>query len=218
MNNKSAITILQLCFIRFRLRSAIETLGIPVFLGGMSRGLLGRNNPINMRQARKEALKEADVVILGGSVADFRMGYGRVLNPSSKVIAINRSKEQLFKNANVFWEPTLAIQADAAKFFVDLVESVRHSSFKVDQTWVEKLRARDVEKEEKARLMAKAEAEQHLNPLRILHDLENSLDDDTVFVADGGDFVGSAAYILRPRGPLRWLDPGNFKTKKIKQR
>lgn len=31
-------------------------------------------------------------------------------------------------------------------------------------------------------------------------------------VADGGDFVGSAAYIMRPRGPLCWLDPGAFGT------
>ncbi len=38
------------------------------------------------------------------------------------------------------------------------------------------------------------------------------MDDNTVIVADGGDFVGSAAYILRPRGPLRWLDPGAFGT------
>jgi thiamine pyrophosphate-dependent acetolactate synthase large subunit-like protein len=33
-----------------------------------------------------------------------------------------------------------------------------------------------------------------------------------VFVADGGDFVATASYILRPRGPLGWLDPGAFGT------
>ena len=37
----------------------------------------------------------------------------------------------------------------------------------------------------------------HLNPLKVLHRLEELLDDDCVLVADGGDFVGSAAYILR---------------------
>jgi len=29
---------------------------------------------------------------------------------------------------------------------------------------------------------------------------------------DGGDFVGTCAYTLEPRGPLRWLDPGAFGT------
>jgi acetolactate synthase-1/2/3 large subunit len=33
-----------------------------------------------------------------------------------------------------------------------------------------------------------------------------------VLVADGGDFVATASYVVRPRGPLRWLDPGAFGT------
>jgi len=36
--------------------------------------------------------------------------------------------------------------------------------------------------------------------------------DAAVMVADGGDFVATASYILRPRGPLGWLDPGAFGT------
>ena len=31
-------------------------------------------------------------------------------------------------------------------------------------------------------------------------------------MADGGDFVSTASYVLRPRGPLSWLDPGPFGT------
>ena len=38
------------------------------------------------------------------------------------------------------------------------------------------------------------------------------LPENAILVADGGDFVGSAAYIVRPRGPLQWLDPGAFGT------
>lgn len=37
----------------------------------------------------------------------------------------------------------------------------------------------------------------HLNPVKILHKLEEILPDDSIIVADGGDFVGTAAYILR---------------------
>jgi acetolactate synthase-1/2/3 large subunit len=42
--------------------------------------------------------------------------------------------------------------------------------------------------------------------------LEHAIGDDAVMVADGGDFVATASYILRPRGPLAWLDPGAFGT------
>ena len=32
-----------------------------------------------------------------GTVCDFRLSYGRVLNKKSKIIAVNRNKSQLFK-------------------------------------------------------------------------------------------------------------------------
>ena len=34
----------------------------------------------------------------------------------------------------------------------------------------------------------------------------------SVLIGDGGDFVATASYVVRPRGPLRWLDPGAFGT------
>jgi len=57
------------------LQAAINLIGIPTFLGGMSRGLLGRNSALHIRQGRGNALKKADVVILAGAVCDFRLEY-----------------------------------------------------------------------------------------------------------------------------------------------
>lgn len=45
--------------------------------------------------------------------------------------------------------------------------------------------------------MAAESTETHLNPLAVLNALEDVLPDNAILVADGGDFVGSAAYILR---------------------
>lgn len=50
----------------FVFRRALEDLGIPCFLGGMARGMLGKNSPIHIRQNRRDALKEADLVLLAG--------------------------------------------------------------------------------------------------------------------------------------------------------
>ena len=47
------------------------------------------------------------------------------------------------------------------------------------------------------REMADQPTDVHLNPVKILHTLEHVLSDNSVLVADGGDFVGTAAYILR---------------------
>ena len=51
-----------------QLVKAIKDLGIPVYLGGMARGLLGKDNPLQLRQNRRDALKEADLTILAGNI------------------------------------------------------------------------------------------------------------------------------------------------------
>ncbi|XP_061438830.1 2-hydroxyacyl-CoA lyase 2 isoform X2 [Rhineura floridana] len=192
------------------LRDALEELGIPCFLGGMARGMLGRNSPLHIRQNRREALKEADVVILAGTVCDFRLSYGRVLSKCSKIIAVNRNQEQLLKNANLFWKPHMAIKGDAGSFLVHLSQDLK--GYSCPQDWVTSLKETDYMKEKANREKAEKRTEQHLNPLKLLHHVDFLLPEDSLLVADGGDFVASAAYIVKPRGPLSWLDPGAFGT------
>uniref|UniRef100_A0A8C7U416 2-hydroxyacyl-CoA lyase 2 n=1 Tax=Oncorhynchus mykiss TaxID=8022 RepID=A0A8C7U416_ONCMY len=187
------------------IRAALESLGIPCFLGGMSRGMLGRNSPLHIRQNRSDALKEADLVLLAGTVCDFRLSYGRVLNRRSRIIAVNRDKTQLLKNSDMFWKPTVAIQGDAGSFLLRLSKGLKGHTCPED--WPQCLKAGDVTKEK-----ADEKTDRHLNPLSVLHRVDELMADDSIIVADGGDFVGSAAYIMRPRGPLRWLDPGAFGT------
>ncbi|CAH3015536.1 unnamed protein product [Porites evermanni] len=193
-----------------KLRQALEGLGIPCFLGGMARGLLGRNSNLHIRQRRRDALKDADLVILAGTVCDFRLSYGRVLNRKSKIIAVNRNKSQLFKNSDMFWKPTVAIQGDPATFIVSLHQALKGYNCPAD--WVDMLKERDIEKEKVNSLKSQESVKQHLNPLKLLFTLENIMSNNSIIVTDGGDFVGTAAYILRPRGPLTWLDPGAFGT------
>ena len=59
--------------------------------------VLGAKSSIQMRQRRRDALKEADLIILAGTVCDFRLSYGRGLSKKAKIIAINRDKTQLHK-------------------------------------------------------------------------------------------------------------------------
>jgi acetolactate synthase-1/2/3 large subunit len=51
-----------------------------------------------------------------------------------------------------------------------------------------------------------------VNPVALFRTLEREAGDAAVWVADGGDFVGTASYVLHPRAPLTWLDPGAFGT------
>ena len=45
------------------LARAVEALSVPVYLAGGARGLLGPSHPLQLRHRRKEALREADLVI-----------------------------------------------------------------------------------------------------------------------------------------------------------
>nr|XP_030736189.1 acetolactate synthase-like protein isoform X3 [Globicephala melas] len=189
-----------------KLRVAVETLGVPCFLGGMARGLLGRSHPLHIRQNRSAALKKADVVVLAGTVCDFRLSYGRVLSRSSKIIIVNRNRKEMLMNSDMFWKPQEAVQGDVGSFMVKLAQGLQGQTWASD--WAEELRQADRQKEQTFREKASMPVAEHLNPVRVLQLVEETLPDNSILVVDGGDFVGTAAHLVQPRGPLRWLDPG----------
>ncbi len=188
-----------------RIAAAVEALGVPVYLSGMARGLLGKGHPLQMRHKRRMALKEADFVILAGVPCDFRLDYGNHIRRSSFYVSANRSKEDLTKNR----KPDLSVLGDPGLFLRQLAAQM--TPLPGWDEWIAHLRARDdarnVEIGEQA-----LDPTDKINPLHFFLEMEPVLDDNTILVADGGDFVATAAYTLSPRGPLTWLDPGAFGT------
>lgn len=193
---------------------AIESLGVPVYLSGMARGLLGAGNKLQMRHARKAALKQADLVLLAGVPCDFRLDYGQHIGRKAVYIAANRSEEEMERNRR----PDIACPGDAGRFLQALGKAVRGDA--IDRSaWIANLRAADDKRDAEIVGQATAPAgpvaageDPTVGPLDVFHRLEQSLPQDSILVADGGDFVATGSYILRPRGPLSWLDPGVFGT------
>lgn len=202
------------------LAAALSTLGAPCFLGGMARGLFGRHGPCHIRQNRGQALKKCDLVIMLGVVADFRLDYGRALPGRTPIVSVNRSTEDLHKNSTApvsFWSAELSSLADPCLFCLELCAAATPKP--EWGAWVGDLKEAEQTKEagndaKRAELaLGRGGASQPLlNPIELLSSLEASLPDDAILVADGGDFIATSSYILRPRGPLRWLDPGAFGT------
>lgn len=186
---------------------AVESLGIPVFLSGMARGILGKNHPLQIRHYRKEALRKADWILLAGVPCDFRLDYGRHLSPVARFISVNRCKEDLFKNK----KPHFPVHSDPALFLADLSREVNGMKSPAFNSFVSELKKSD-EKREAVISEQERQNIQGINPLRVLRKLENSLDENSMLVADGGDFVAASSYIVQPRKPLSWLDPGVFGT------
>jgi len=188
-----------------QLVAAVERLEIPVYLSGMARGLLGKQHPLFMRHKRREALKEADLVILAGVPCDFRLDYGNHIRRSSYLISANRSRMDLKKNRR----PNLAGPGDPGWFLRQLAEILpANARWK---NWREQLRERDNNREKEIAQQA-AEPNALLNPLHLCREIEKALPFNSIVVADGGDFVATASYTVSPAGPLTWLDPGVFGT------
>ena len=188
------------------LAAAVARLGIPVYLSGMARGLLGRDHPLQLRHQRRNALREADCVLLAGVPCDFRLDYGKHVRRSATLVAMNRSA----RDARMNRRPDIAAIGDAGLFLQALA---RDSTNRPERWagWLAQLRARDAQREAEIDQQAAAQGE-HVNPLALLRLVEREAGENALLVADGGDFVGTASYVLHPRGPLTWLDPGAFGT------
>ena len=185
---------------------AVEKLNLPVYLSGMARGLLGKSHPLQRRHKRRLALKQADLVILAGVPCDFRLDYGRHIRRSATLISANRSSRDMRLNRR----PDLAVPGDAGRFLTMLADSEKTSG-SARENWHAELRERDADRESEIDQQAESGGDS-LNPLRLCRDIDAAVDRHSVLVADGGDFVATASYIVKPRAPLSWLDPGVFGT------
>ena len=185
---------------------AVRSIGAPTWLGGSARGLLGRRSEIQFRHNRGAALKEADVVVVCGFPFDFRMSYGRAIGRRATVVSANLSNSELRKNLR----PDVAVKMNAGDFLRELAQHMEGPTDSWSE-WFDTLRKRETARDEEITAQAATQGEL-INPVHFFMRLEEKLSDDAVIVADGGDFVATASYIVRPRAPLRWLDPGVFGT------
>jgi acetolactate synthase-1/2/3 large subunit len=189
-----------------RLATALDRMGVPVYLSGMARGLMGKQHDAWYRHKRTKALGEADFVLLAGVPNDFRLNYGLQISRKATLVSVNRSEVDVRKNR----KPKLGAVADPCDFLCRLSHEVKLDAEGL-RPWKDRLRTRDRERTEQ--IAGQAEQETDLvNPLALCQSLEDKLADDSVLVADGGDFVATASYITSPRSPLSWLDPGPFGT------
>jgi thiamine pyrophosphate-dependent acetolactate synthase large subunit-like protein len=188
------------------LAAAVERLGVPVYLSGMARGLLGRDHPLLLRHQRRQALREADCVVLAGVPCDFRLDYGKHVRRGAVLIAANRSA----RDARLNRRPDIAAIGDAGLWLQELAQETPASDSRWNE-WLAQLHKRESEREFEIDQQAAATGE-FVNPIAFLRALEQAAGDKALLVADGGDFAATASYVLHARGPLGWLDPGAFGT------
>lgn len=185
----------------------IRTLDMPAYTNGAARGIFRNDEPLSFDRTRNKALAEADLVMVVGTPFDFRLSYGKTVNPAAKVVQIDQNYAVIGKNHDI----ALGLLGHAGTIFRAVIDALsgrlEYGARSKRQAWIRELR----QAEEKAleKLMPLFRSENSLiNPYRVAYELNEFLEEDTIYVGDGGDVVTISAQAVRPRNPGQWMDPG----------
>ena len=184
-------------------------LNIPAYMNGAGRGTLAPGDPHHFHQTRSYAFEKADVIVIVGTPFDFRMGYGRRLRAET-VVQIDLDYRTVGKNRDI----SLGLVGDAGAILSSVAQA---ASGRVDngarrrEEWLKELREaeRKAVDAQKPRLLSDANP---IHPLRLAHELNQFLTEDTIFIGDGGDIVTFSGGVVQPKSPGHWMDPGPLGT------
>jgi acetolactate synthase-1/2/3 large subunit len=189
---------------REAVRAFADAVDAPFYLNGMARGALPYEHPNLMTRSRKFALGQTDLCFVFGTPFDFRLEYGRAINPAAKVVQIDLDGSELGRNRRI----DVAIDGDSGVVLGQLLAEVKE---KKGGAWLPTVRA--AEDKSRAKMAAEIASDASPpNPLRVCAELGKRLGKNDIVIGDGGDFVATAAYVLKLEWPQLWMDPGPLGT------
>ena len=176
----------------------------PIYLNGMARGALPYEHKNLMSRSRRFALGGTDLCLVFGTPLDFRLEYGRAIPASAKVIQVDLDGAEIGRNRKI----DLAIHGDSGVVLDQLLTAVGE---KKATAWLGSVR--EAETKSRAKMAAEIESNDNPpNPLRVCAELGKRLKPNDIVIGDGGDFVATAAYVLKLEHPQMWMDPGPLGT------
>ena len=188
----------------------VKTLNIPAFMNGSARGSLPPGDPHHFHLARRHAFNNADVIIIVGTPFDFRMGYGRRLPKNAIVVQIDMDYRTVGKNRDV----DLGLVGDPGAILAAVTQAVSgriNNGAANRKPWFAELRAQEIAAYEK-RLPRQLSDSRPIHPLRLAHEINEFLTEDSIYIGDGGDIVTFSGGVVQPKSPGHWMDPGPLGT------
>jgi acetolactate synthase I/II/III large subunit len=188
----------------------VKSLNIPAFMNGAGRGTLPPGDSHHFQQTRRYAFDNADVIVIVGTPFDFRMGYGRRLRADAVVVQIDMDYRTVGKNRDI----SLGLVGDVGAILGAVTQAVSgrvKRGVNDRKPWMEELRAEEdrLQGDRMSRLKSDA---QPIHPLRLCHEINEFLREDSVYIGDGGDIVTFSGGVVQPKSPGHWMDPGPLGT------
>lgn len=191
-----------------QLNAFLERTKIPAYCNGMGRGAIPRDSPLLFNRTRRDAMKACDVIVLAGTILDFRMAFGRSIPPAAKIIQLDMDYTQIGLNRSA----DAALVGNLACSFDAIMEVMEKEGINLDfSAYAGELREKEeaAEKELGGRYTSDAVP---IDALRLCKEIADSITDDMIVIGDGGDIVAQAAKVVPiPKNGL-WMDPGPLGT------
>jgi acetolactate synthase I/II/III large subunit len=180
---------------------------LPVYVNGMSRGILPAAHPHLLGLSRRHALRQADVVLALGVDFDFRLGYGRppVYGDDVRVIHVDPEAAKVGHNRAV----DVGVVSEVRAFLRALLTHEGRLGRAETTPWLADLRAEEARRREARDAAATSDASP-VHPLRFAREVARWADPDAIVIGDGGDIVAHTAGEVRVDRPGHWMDPGPF--------
>ncbi|WP_374021302.1 acetolactate synthase [Mycobacterium sp. HNNTM2301] len=178
-----------------------EELQIPVLMNGMARGAVPADHPLAFSRVRGKALGEADVALIVGVPMDFRLGFGGVFGPQTRLIVVDRAEPER--------KHPRPVEAELYGDLLSILAALASGGGNDHRDWIDELRTAETAArgKEKAEL---ADERVPLHPMRVYAELSPMLDRDAIVVIDAGDFGSYAGRVIDSYQPGCWLDSGPF--------
>jgi len=184
----------------------VDRLHLPTFTNGMGRGALPPDSPQLFVHARRQALRQADVLILAGTPLDFRLNFGRELSADAKLIQLDLDPQVIGQNRSADVE----LVGDLRVIF-ELMDEAARATYPALRFTAWRDRLRDIELEQQRAWEPRLHSDAvPIDPLRLCRELAEFVDAETIVIGDGGDIVSLAAKVLPVHWPGQWMDPGPF--------
>ena len=182
----------------------VRKMNIPAYLNGAARGTLPPGDPHHFHRTRRNAFTKSDCIIIVGTPFDFRMGYGKRLNPNANVIQIDMDYRTVGKNRDI----TIGLVGHIGR----TLSAIADAGSKTNRDdWFKELRSGEESALEK--LMPTFTTDKSpISPYRVAWELNQFLNEDTIYIGDGGDVVTISAQAVQPKRPGGWMDPGPLGT------
>lgn len=180
---------------------------IPVYVNGAARGTLPRNHPYNFMPSRKAAFDNADVIFLVGTPLDFRMGYGRRLSAKAKIVILDMD----YRNVGYNRDFDFGLVGNIRSILNAMCDASKGDVGRKHDPFIQMLRGEEEKTRNKNDAIIKAGAVP-IHPVRLVHEINEFLLEDTVYIGDGGDIVTFSGSVVKPHKPGGWMDPGPLGT------